>query len=80
MNGDLVVALTPAVPLLGTATILLLRRRPNAREAASVLTSLVLAALVVSLVPGVLAGGRPAIRLLQLVPAWSFPSAWSRWD
>jgi multicomponent Na+:H+ antiporter subunit D len=42
---------TVALPLLGAGAVLLLRRRPNAREAASVLSGLALVAAVLSLWP-----------------------------
>jgi multicomponent Na+:H+ antiporter subunit D len=57
-----------AVPLAGALLIVLARRRPNLREAATLLTALALFALVLSLLPGVLAGGRPAFVLTTVMP------------
>jgi multicomponent Na+:H+ antiporter subunit D len=57
-----------AVPLAGAALIALAGRAPNLREAVTLATALALLACVLSLLPGVLAGGRPAVALFELLP------------
>lgn len=60
-----VLASLAAVPL-----ILASHRRPNLREAWTFLAAGAKLALVASLLPAVLAGERPEIRLLALAPGW----------
>jgi len=57
-----------AVPLAGAALIAAAHRMPNLREAVTLATSVALFVLVVSLAPEVLAGGRPAARLAEVMP------------
>jgi multicomponent Na+:H+ antiporter subunit D len=56
------------LPLAGAALIAAAGRRPNLREAITLLTAAALLACVLWLLPGVLAGGRPALRLTQVLP------------
>jgi multicomponent Na+:H+ antiporter subunit D len=56
------------VPLAGTLLIGLFRNRPNLREASSLITAMTLLALVVSLWPEVLSGGRPGVVLAHPLP------------
>lgn len=56
------------IPLIGAALIGLSRRRPNQREAVTLVTAVLLALDVFSLLPAVLSGARPAIALGQIVP------------
>lgn len=57
------------VPLTGALLIGLAGRiGPNVREAVTLLTSITLIACVWSLLPGVYAGGRPAVTLLEVLP------------
>jgi multicomponent Na+:H+ antiporter subunit D len=56
------------VPLAGAALIAAAGRRPNLREAITLFTAVALLACVLCLLPGVLAGGRPALRLAQVLP------------
>jgi len=60
-----------ALPLIGALLIGLAGRWPNLREAVTLLTSAALFALVLRLVPAVLAGGRPDVVLLQMMPGLS---------
>ena len=67
--------LLPAIlltPLAGAAGILLLRKRPNVREAASLATAAVLFVLVIALLPAVLRGGRPQLVAFEFVPGIGF--------
>lgn len=61
-------ALALAVPLAGAAMISLAGRRPNLREAVTLATAAALFACVLALLPGVMAGGRPALELFALLP------------
>lgn len=56
------------LPAAGAALIALAGRRPNLREAVTLLTAAALLACVLSLLPGVLAGARPGLVLLTLLP------------
>jgi len=57
-----------AVPLVGAALIALAGRAPNLREAVTLVTALALLACVLTLLPVVMAGGRPAVALFELLP------------
>ncbi|MCB1683825.1 MAG: monovalent cation/H+ antiporter subunit D family protein [Pseudomonadales bacterium] len=57
-----------AIPLIGAALIACLHRLPNAREAATLSTAGALLLCVVALTPEVLAGGRPLLSLLEIMP------------
>ena len=57
-----------AVPLLGAALIALAGRAPNLRESVTLVTALALLACVLTLLPAVMAGGRPAVALFELLP------------
>jgi multicomponent Na+:H+ antiporter subunit D len=65
-------SLTPLIavllPLAGAPLVALLDKRPNLREAATLITGIGLLAVVISLVPEVLAGARPQIHLLEILP------------
>ncbi|MDD2844539.1 MAG: monovalent cation/H+ antiporter subunit D family protein [Rhodoferax sp.] len=56
------------VPLTGALLISLAGRRPNLREAITLLTAAVLLSVVLTLLPLVLAGGRPSLVLFSLLP------------
>jgi formate hydrogenlyase subunit 3/multisubunit Na+/H+ antiporter MnhD subunit len=55
-------------PFLGTVAIILLRRRPNPREAASLATSVLSFSLVAALLPSAFEGATPAVVLLTAAP------------
>jgi len=57
-----------AIPVAGSLAILACRRAPNLREAATLATAALLFACVSALLPGVLAGARPGVRLLEVLP------------
>jgi len=57
-----------AVPLVGAALIALAGRAPNLRETVTMATALALLGTVLTLLPGVLAGGRPGVALFELMP------------
>ena len=66
-GGDLILAAI-AIPLFGCMAIMLCHRHPNLREAATLATSVLLFICVASLLPAVLAGGRPHVQLLEPLP------------
>lgn len=68
MNGSCLMAAALAIPLAGTVLILMSDRWPNLREAVTLATAASLFAVVVMLVPEVYSGGRPALRLWEIVP------------
>lgn len=68
MSGGWVLLLAMLVPLAGAGGILVLRRRPDAREAVSLLAALVLFLVVATLLPAVAAGGRPVLELFEILP------------
>lgn len=59
-----------AVSLVASVLILLSHRRPNLREFWSLAAALSKFAIIVSMLPGVLAGATFATRLVPLVPGW----------
>lgn len=68
MSGHVAILLALAVPLAGAALIALARRAPNVREGATLATGAALFATVVSLVPHVQGGERPALSLVEMLP------------
>lgn len=65
MSIELLLALSLAVPAAGTFLILLLRRNPNAREAASLVTAGALFAIVLRIYGTVSAGERPELVIAE---------------
>jgi multicomponent Na+:H+ antiporter subunit D len=59
------------VPIAGALLIWLTSSRPNLREAVTLITALLLFALVLSVLPEVIAGGRPQVTLVQMFPGLS---------
>ena len=68
MTAGLALALTLAIPFAGAVLIGVTRRRPNVREGVTLVTATALFLTVLWLLDGVLAGARPAIRLLEVIP------------
>jgi multicomponent Na+:H+ antiporter subunit D len=65
--GDLVAGAL-LIPAIGAGLIALVGRWPNLRETVTLVTAALLLADVVWLTPDVLAGGRPGLDLLEVVP------------
>lgn len=63
--------LSLAVPVAGAVFIALLRRSPNAREAASLVTAGALFAVVLRVYASVSGGGRPSLALAEPIPGIS---------
>ncbi len=68
MSGSATMLLAMAVPLFGALLIALSHDRPNQREAVTLVTATAMFGLVASLVPEVLAGGRPATEPWVVLP------------
>jgi multicomponent Na+:H+ antiporter subunit D len=68
MNAEAALLLALCIPLAGTFFIVANQARPHWREGATLLASLLLLGTVASLLPGVLAGGRPTVDLFEFVP------------
>ncbi|MFQ5784450.1 MAG: monovalent cation/H+ antiporter subunit D family protein [Alphaproteobacteria bacterium] len=68
MSASAVVVLAFLAPLAGAPLIWLSSANPNRREAVSLITAGVLFALVASLVPEVIDGGRPGAVLVEIFP------------
>ena len=69
MSVETAVGLAVVWPLLGIVLIALLRRWPNARETATLLTAGSLFAIVAKFIlPAVMAGGRPRLDIVEVLP------------
>jgi multicomponent Na+:H+ antiporter subunit D len=68
MSGAQLIALALLVPAAGAALVALAGRWPNLREAATLATAGTLFAVVLGLLPGVLAGERPELMLVEMLP------------
>ncbi|MCP5197179.1 MAG: monovalent cation/H+ antiporter subunit D family protein [Gammaproteobacteria bacterium] len=68
MSSEAVLLLALFIPLGSAFFIAMNGDRPNQRELATLLASLLLLGTVLSLLPEVLAGGRPAVNLFEFVP------------
>ena len=76
MNPPLAIVAAIALPLLGAPLIALLGSRPNLREAATLVTGGILFLVVLSLAPEILAGARPEIQLLDILPGLTLTRLW----
>ena len=68
MSPSFLLAATLLLPLLGGVFVALTGSRPNLREAVTLVTAGLLAFTVYALLQDVLAGGRPAVTLIEVVP------------
>jgi multicomponent Na+:H+ antiporter subunit D len=68
LSGGMTALVALLLPLVGTIFIGLLRKSPNAREAATLVTGTSLFLLVLSLWPEIMAGGRPTLTLGTPLP------------
>ena len=71
MNPELAIIAALGLPVAGALLISLCARRPNLRETVTLATAAALFLCVASILPAVLAGGRPAVRWLEPVPGIS---------
>ena len=68
MNPVVAMPLTVVAPLIGVGLILLARNRPNLRETMTIVTAVVLFAVVLSILPSVMNGERPTFVLFEMFP------------
>ncbi|MDX1374870.1 MAG: monovalent cation/H+ antiporter subunit D family protein [Burkholderiales bacterium] len=68
MTPAQLIAAALVLPLLGAAGIALAGRRPNLREGVTLATAALLFACVLALLPKVMAGARPQLFVLELLP------------
>ena len=68
MSPETTIQLALLVPLAGSVLIVLLGRRPNLREAVTLVTSMTMFALVASLFDEVMGGARPQVTILEMLP------------
>ncbi len=71
MSGADLIILALIAPAATAVLVALLHQRPNLREAATLLGTIVLFAAVLALLMQVLAGGRPALHVLDVLPGLS---------
>ena len=71
MTADQWILAALLVPIAGAALIALLGRAPNLRDGVTLITAVLLLLCVVSLLPDVLDGTRPAITLFEVLPGLS---------
>ena len=68
MSPATLILLTILIPLAGAALIAVTGARPNLREGMTLATAGLLFATVIALVPGVAAGGRPEVTVIEMLP------------
>ena len=68
MSPTLAPLIAVLLPLAGAPFVALLGKRPNLREAATLITGTGLLLVVISLIPQVLAGARPQVHLFEIMP------------
>ena len=68
MNGAQLIAASLVLPVAGSIGIALAGRWPNVRETATLASAAALFACVLGLLPMVLAGGRPQLFVLEMLP------------
>jgi multicomponent Na+:H+ antiporter subunit D len=68
VTPETLIAAAFVTPIAGAIAIAALRHAPNLRETATLVTAAVLFMLVVSLTGTVLAGGRPTLSLIEVMP------------
>jgi len=68
VSGSLTILVSLLIPTVGIFAIAAAGRWPNLRETVTLVTAVALAACVGSLLPEVLAGGRPELTVAQLLP------------
>jgi len=68
VSAETRILLALVLPLLGAVGIVLTRKRPNVRETVTLVTSGLLFWVVLGLVPAILAGARPSVLLVEMIP------------
>ena len=72
MSVEFAILIAPLIPLAGALVVALLGKVPNARDASSVLTGVVLLLVVLSIVPALENGDRPSVTIIEILPGLSF--------
>ena len=62
------ILLSLGIPLAGAVLIALFGRQPNLREGVTLTTAALLFGTVITLVPEIMAGGRPEATLIEMLP------------
>lgn len=68
MSAETAILATLFLPLLGMVLIALTGKSPNLREAVTLVTAVVLFAIVLSLLSDVFEGARPSVELIEVIP------------
>ena len=68
MSNSSLIILALTVPIVGALLIAMSDRKPNQRDGITLLTAGILFAAVVALLPSILAGKRPGLSLIEVVP------------
>ncbi len=68
MSDSTLIILALLVPVIGALLIAMSDRKPNQRDGITLLTAVALFAAVAALLPSVLAGMRPELSLIEVVP------------
>ena len=68
MNPQTAILLSLGIPLAGALLIALFGRHPNLREGVTLATAALLFGAVITLVPTVMDGARPAVTLIEMLP------------
>jgi len=68
MTGSIAIIAALLVPLIGVLGIVGARHKPNLREVVTLVTATCLFILVASLLTPVLAGGRPSVSVMEILP------------
>jgi len=68
LASEQLIILAILLPLIASVLIVFFDKKPNLRDALSLITSLALLAIVLSLLPAILDGEQPSITLLEMAP------------
>lgn len=68
LSAELSILASLIIPLLGVGGILICHRAPNLREGATLLSALTLLFVVAGLLPAILAGEQPELKLMTMLP------------
>jgi multicomponent Na+:H+ antiporter subunit D len=71
MSNETAILAAIFLPFAGAIALQFFDKKPNLRDGLSLLVSVMTFLIVCSIVPGVIAGGRPAVHLVEMVPGLS---------
>jgi len=72
MSSEMSIIFALLLPLAGAVLMVTQDKRPNVRDGITLLTSLLTFGCVLSILPDVLAGGRPGVEVIELFPQLTF--------